>query len=167
MHKSKLLLALIASLTLSPLAVAKMYKWVDDKGTTHYAESIPAEYANKNRTEFSDKGRAIKKEEILTPEQRRAKEASDEKKRSDDEAVLAQKRHDKALISTYSNTAEIDLAKQRNLQQVEARVSSLASQVKMSSDSLQSLKGKQTHAPKRVSPWQNRCKKTLPMRKHA
>ncbi len=140
MNKSKLLFALIASFTFSPLAIAKMYKWVDDKGTTHYGESIPAEYANKSRTEFSDKGRAIRKEEVLTPEQRRAKEASDEKARRENEAALAQKRHDKALISTYSNTAEIDLAKRRNLQQVEARSSSLASQLKMSNDSLQGLR---------------------------
>lgn len=140
MYKSKLLLALIASLTFAPLAMAKMYKWVDEKGTTHYGETIPAEYANKNRTEFNDKGRAIRKEEVLTPEQRRVQEANNEKKRSEDEAALAQKRHDKSLINTYSNTAEIDLAKQRNLQQVEARVSSLASQVKMSSESLQGLK---------------------------
>lgn len=139
MHKTKLLFTLVASLAVSPLAMAKMYKWVDDKGTTHYGESIPPEYANKSRTEFNDKGRAIKKEEILTPEQRRAKQAEDQKKLSEDEAALEQKRHDKALINTYSDTKEIDLAKQRNLQQVEARVVSMTSQVKMSSDSLQGL----------------------------
>lgn len=141
MNKSKLLFALIASLAIAPLAMAKMYKWVDEKGTTHYGETIPPEYANIDRTQFNDKGRAIKTDRVLTVEERRAKEASEQKKRNDDETVLEQRRRDKALINTYSNIAEIDLAKQRNLQQVEARVSSLASQVKMSSESLQSLRG--------------------------
>jgi hypothetical protein len=30
-------------------AEAKLYKWVDDKGVTHYGEVIPPEYANKEK----------------------------------------------------------------------------------------------------------------------
>jgi len=48
MTKSKLLIALIAGLTFCLPASAKMYKWVDDKGTTHYGETIPPEYAGKD-----------------------------------------------------------------------------------------------------------------------
>lgn len=139
MHKSKLLIALIAGLAFSLPAAAKMYKWVDDKGVTHVGDTIPPEYANKDRTELNKSGRAIKKDAVLNAEERRAKDQLDAQKRTADEAALEARRHDKALLSTYSNPAEIDLARSRNMQQIEARVSSMASQVKIVSDRLLGL----------------------------
>ncbi|HEX5362764.1 MAG TPA: DUF4124 domain-containing protein, partial [Gallionella sp.] len=122
-YKSKLLITLIAGLAFSLPVNAKMYKWVDDKGVTHVGDTIPPEYANKDRTELNKSGRAIKKDEVLNAEERRAKDQLDTQKRAADEAVLESRRHDKALLSTYSNSAEIDLARSRNMQQIDARVS--------------------------------------------
>lgn len=136
MHKSKLLAALVIGLSFSLPAAAKMYKWVDDQGVTHYGETIPPEYANKDRSELNKSGRVIKKEEVLTPEERRDKEQEAVKKREEAAAALEQKRRDKALLNTYSNEKEIDLARNRNMQQVDARINSVASQVKMASDNL-------------------------------
>lgn len=140
MTKSKLLIALIAGLAFSLPASAKMYKWVDDKGVTHYGETIPPEYANRDRSELNKAGKVVKTQDVLTPEERRAKEATDAKKRTEDEAALEQKRHDKALVNTYSNEKEIDLARSRNLQQVDARLNSINSQVKMANNNLLGLK---------------------------
>ncbi|BBI98346.1 hypothetical protein FGKAn22_00390 [Ferrigenium kumadai] len=139
MHKSKLLAALIIGFSFSLPAAAKMYKWVDDQGVTHYGETIPPEYANKDRSELNKSGRVIKKQEVLTPEERRSKEEADAKKRSDAEVALEQKRRDKALLNTYSNVKEIDLARSRNLQQVDARLNSMNSQVKMANNNLLGL----------------------------
>jgi hypothetical protein len=139
MHKSKLLVALIAGLFFSLPAAAKMYKWVDDQGVTHYGETIPPEYADKDRSELNKTGRTINKKTTLSPEERRAKEEADAKKRGDAEAALESKRRDKALVNTYSSPAEIDLARKRNLQQVDARVNGIGSQVKIVNDSLLGL----------------------------
>ncbi|MFZ2302708.1 MAG: DUF4124 domain-containing protein [Gallionella sp.] len=139
MTKTKLLVALAVGITFSLPVAAKMYKWVDDKGTTHYGETIPPEYANKNRTELDKGGRVIEKKEVLTPEERRANEQAEAQKRADEKAALDAKRRDRALINTYSNEKEIDLARSRNLQQIEARVNSISSQVKTASGSLQSF----------------------------
>ncbi|TAN75416.1 MAG: DUF4124 domain-containing protein [Gallionella sp.] len=139
MNKSKLLVALIAGMAFSLPAAAKMYKWVDDKGITHYGETIPPEFANKGRAELSKDGRVVKKEGALTPEERRAKEQADARKHDSEEATLEQKRRDNALINTYSNVKEIDLARSRNLQQLDARINSVNSQVKMASDNLLGL----------------------------
>ncbi len=136
MTKLKLLVALAIGITFSLPVSAKMYKWVDDKGTTHYGETIPPEYANKNRTELKA-GRVVEKKEVLTPEERRANEETEAKKRVADEAALEAKRRDKALVNTYSNEKEIDLARSRNLQQIDARVNSISSQVKTANGSLQ------------------------------
>jgi predicted nucleic acid-binding Zn-ribbon protein len=136
MTKLKLFAALIAGIAFSFPVAAKMYKWVDDKGVTHYGETIPPEYANKDRSELGKSGRVVAKKEVLTPEERLASEQADVKKRADEEAALERKRRDKALVNTYSNEKEIDLARNRNLQQVEARINSINSQLKMANDNL-------------------------------
>jgi chromosome segregation ATPase len=134
MRKSGLLAALVIGLSFSLPAAAKMYKWVDDQGVTHYGETIPPEYAGKDRSELSKSGRVVNKQEVLTPEERRAQEEAAAKKREEAEAALERKRRDKALLNTYTNVKEIDLARSRNLQQVDARINSLNSQFKMATD---------------------------------
>src|SRR3990167_7391429 len=97
MTQLKLLTAFIAGIAFSFPVAAKMYKWVDDKGTTHYGETIPPEYPNKDRSELGKSGRGIQKRGVPPPEERRASEQADIKKRADEKAALEQKRRDKAL----------------------------------------------------------------------
>ncbi len=151
MHKSKLLIALIVGATFSLPAAAKMYKWIDDTGTTHYGESIPPEYANKDRVEM-EKGRVTKKIEIMSAEDRLAKKAADAKKLEADKAALDQKRHDTTLTNTYSNAEEVDLARKRNLQQVEAQITNNKSQLKIANDGLLNLQQEATKITKSNKP---------------
>lgn len=139
MTEFKSLVALIVGLTLSFPVAAKLYKWVDDNGITHYGETIPPEYANKDRVELNKAGRVIKSEEVNTPERRLAREKEEARKREDARAALEQQRHDKTLINTYSNVQEIDLARRRSLQQVDARINVLNSYLKTASDNLLAL----------------------------
>ena len=140
MTKSRLFAAFLSGIVFSLPVSAKMYKWVDDKGVTHYGETIPPEYAGKDRSELGKSGRVIDKKEVLTPEERRASEQAEAKKRADEEAALERKRRDKALVNTYSDEKEIELARNRNLQQVEARINSINSQLKMAEGNLAGLK---------------------------
>lgn len=135
----KLSIALIVGLTLSFPVAAKLYKWVDDNGITHYGETIPPEYAGKDRVELNKEGRVIKNDEVMTPERRRAKELEDEKVRQDTNAALEQKRRDQMLINTYSSVNEIDLAHKRSLQQVDARINVLNSYLKSANEKLLAL----------------------------
>lgn len=114
----------------SATAEAKLYKWVDDKGETHYGEVIPPEYADKDKVQFNEKGREIKKKEAVS------KDASGNKNTEEERALIDRRRKDKALVSTYSNEKEIDLARDRNLQQVEARINSVQLLVKSAQESL-------------------------------
>lgn len=155
MTRLKLIAVFIAGIAFSFPVAAKMYKWVDDKGTTHYGETIPPEYAHKDRSELDKSGRVIDKRETLTPEERRASEQADIKKRADEEAALERKRYDKALVNTYSTEKEIDLARNRNLQQVEARINSISSQIKMANDNLMAFQKEaedRTKAGKKIYP---------------
>lgn len=140
MRKSKLLgLGLVLCSALYGSAEAKLFKWVDDNGTTHYGETIPPEYANKDATRLSDKGRVEKHIEKLTPEELRAKEAEEAKKAAAQKEVIEAKRRDTALLSTFSNEQEIDLARNRGLQQVEARINSVTTMLKSARTSLVDL----------------------------
>ncbi|HSM98890.1 MAG TPA: DUF4124 domain-containing protein, partial [Gallionella sp.] len=139
MTEFKSLVALIVGLTLSFPVAAKLYKWVDDNGVTHYGETIPPEYANKDRVELNQSGRVIKSEEVNTPERRLAREQEEAKKREEARTALEQQRRDKTLINTYSNVQEIDLARRRSLQQVDARINVLNAYLKASNENLLAL----------------------------
>lgn len=139
MNRSKLFVAFIVGTTFSLPAAAKLYKWVDDNGTTHYGETIPPEYANKDRVELDKAGRVIKTEEVLTPEKRRAKEEADAKKLEAAKIALEQQRRDKTLINTYNSVKEIDLARSRSMQQIDANLNVIASSIKTARGNLAGL----------------------------
>jgi phage-related minor tail protein len=113
---------------------AKLYKWVDKNGQTHYGEVIPPEYADrdtkqldngriKDRSETFDDNRlnAVKKE---TPQDKEAKEA---------------RRRDEALLNSFTTEKEIDLARDRSLLQIEARINSYTTLIKSAQTSLDDL----------------------------
>ncbi|MHB1115942.1 DUF4124 domain-containing protein [Sideroxydans sp.] len=140
MMKSKMLVgvaALFAAISLN--AEAKLYKWVDENGTTHYGETIPPKYANRNAQTF-EKGRVQERESTR-------ESANVQRKMLSDEEVQAE-RHDNALINTYSSDKEIDLARDRNLQQVEARISSYTTLLKSANENLVSLQQEQERIAK-------------------
>lgn len=136
---SNLLLTLVAGLALSLPVSAKTYKWVDDKGVTHMGDTIPPEYANKDRQLLNKSGVVVKNQDVLTAEEKRAKEAESAKNRAEESTARDQKLRDKSLIDTYSNVNEIELSRTRSLQQVEARINSVNSQLKMANNNLLAL----------------------------
>jgi len=125
--------ALLAAVSLN--AEAKLYKWVDENGTTHYGETIPPKYANRNAQTF-DKGRVQERETVTD------KNASQRTKILSAEEEQAERR-DNALINTYSSEKEIDLSRDRNLQQVEARISSYSTLLNSADENLAGLQQEQ------------------------
>ena len=140
MTKCELLIALLVVGTALSLPVsAKTFKWVDDQGVTHYGETIPPEYANKDRQTLNKSGAVIKTQDILSPEERHAKEAESAKKNAAAVVTKDQKRYDKSLTSTYSSVEEIELSRTRNIQQVDARINSIRARLKMTDANLLNL----------------------------
>jgi hypothetical protein len=114
-----ILLGIALVLTGASEARAAVYKWVDEKGVVHYTDKMPPEAVDKASTELNKQGVPVKKtDKALTPEQRQALEQEAERKR---EAARAQEeiaRRDRALVSSYTSEAEIDLARNRSLQTI-------------------------------------------------
>ncbi|MBC7944319.1 MAG: DUF4124 domain-containing protein, partial [Burkholderiales bacterium] len=71
MQRRLLILISIVLLTLPVLpAAARTFKWVDEKGITHYGDSIPVQYKNAGNVELNKRGIVIRKNTpALTDEQ--------------------------------------------------------------------------------------------------
>ncbi|HSH71778.1 MAG TPA: DUF4124 domain-containing protein [Methylophilaceae bacterium] len=90
----------------------KIIKWVDDKGVTHYGDTLPAQFANKNSV-INSQGITIQRND---PRNQSVEESPE---------AIEQQRKDRALMASFTNEQEIDLARDRHLQMDEITVQGL------------------------------------------
>jgi len=123
-----LLIAAVIVFINIPRVQAATYKWTDEKGVVHYTDKIPPEALNRGNVELNKQGVTVKRTEpALTPEQRRAREVEEERARQLSKEREIVERRDKALLSTYTMESEIDLARNRALNTIDAQIQSAAS----------------------------------------
>lgn len=130
---------------------AALKKCVDDKGRTQYYNNTPPpECLGKATVEMSDHGVVIKK----TKEEVELKEAEEQAKREavEKKRAMDKKRIDTALLATYTDKKEIDLARDRNIQPVELAIKGIEPRLKVSQDRLEVLKLQFLEAQKTKSP---------------
>ena len=109
------MLALLAS---ALPAQATMYKWVDAQGNTHYGDTLPPQSLGRGNVELDKQGLAIKRNAgALSAEQRQQQAQAQARKTQENVALTERKRRDSALLNTYTSPAEIDLARDRNMEQ--------------------------------------------------
>ncbi len=88
------------------------YKWVDEKGITHYGDYVPPEYAKRERAVLNQEGVVIRRLEAeKTPEQR----AADALRLRDAES---RKQHDQFLLNTYTSVGDIETLRDQRLEQI-------------------------------------------------
>ncbi len=130
---------------------AALKKCVDDKGRTQYYDNTPPpECLGKAIIEMSDHGVVIKKTEEemgLQEAEEQAKREAAEKKRAKDK-----KRLDTALLATYTDQKEIDLARDRNIQPAKLAIKGIEPRLKVSQSRLEVLKLQFVEAVKTKSP---------------
>ena len=130
---------------------AALKKCVDDKGRTQYYNNTPPpECLGKATVEMSDHGVVIKK----TKEEVELKEAEEQAKREavEKKRAIDKKRLDAALLATYTDKKEIDLARDRNIQPVELAIKGIEPRLKVSQDRLEVLKLQFLEAQKSKDP---------------
>jgi hypothetical protein len=92
------------------------YKWVDENGVTHYGDSVPAEYSQRELSVLNSQGVEVQKRLAeMTPAEAAAYQA-----RQKEEA--RRKQHDMFLISTYPSVAEIETVRDARLDQIKAQL---------------------------------------------
>lgn len=150
---NRLLIIVSIGLAFSLPAQATMYKWVDDKGKVHYGDTIPPEYAKQGSAQLNKSGVVVKKTSAaLTPEQIKARDEAEAKEKADKTAAAEQQRRDKALLATYTDFKEIDLALQRNLGQVDIQITSNELRIKSIQGRLDGLKKQEASFVQRKKP---------------
>lgn len=141
-------------------ALAATYKWVDEKGITHYGDTIPPQYVNQGVTEINTKGQVIRKTDpALTPAQIKAHEEDLAKQKETGRQSEDRRRRDVALVGTYTTEQEIDLARDRNTRQIDGIIGSarerlVAAQgnMKQLADQLEFYQGKDKAGKPRRAP---------------
>ena len=111
----------IACLAICDFAFAA-FKCVDDKGITHYGDPLPPQCMSKAITELSGQGTVKSKTDAaLTPEQIKLREEEKIKRKEEDKRAAEIARLDAALLATYGNVQEIDLSRDRTVDQITGR----------------------------------------------
>jgi len=101
------------ALLYGPMAGAGMYKWVDDQGEVHYGNSVPAEFADKERRELNERGRTVKiYDAARTPEEIAEAERLEAIRLEQEKLAVDKARNDHVLLATYSS--EDDMLKTRD-----------------------------------------------------
>jgi chromosome segregation ATPase len=126
--------ALTAALAALPLAAqAQSYRCVGADGKKYYGQTIPPQCTGQVIEELSKQGLVVRRiDPQATAQQRAAKEAEVAARKKEDAAAKEEQRRSKALLATYTSEKDIELARQRALEdnqkavnEIEARVGTL------------------------------------------
>jgi hypothetical protein len=95
-------------------AQAAMYRWVDSNGRVHYGDTLPPTYQKSGAAEMNKQGQVIKRTQSEAERKADAEREVERKQIQQEQQKLLQR--DRALTSTYTTEAEIDLARDRALE---------------------------------------------------
>ena len=105
-----------------------LFKCVDEKGVTHYGDTMPPQCAKNAVTEMSKQGSVVKQYDApLTAEQLKAQDVERERRKEHEKKLAEQRLKDHALIATYGSEREFDIARDKDLATLDARKKTLAS----------------------------------------
>lgn len=101
----------------------KVYSWKDENGNVHYSETIPPEYANRDRDVLNSQGVRVGSEQgEITAEERAEMERVAAIAEAERRARLDVARHDRMLLETYITVADIEDLRDRRLELLEAQI---------------------------------------------
>jgi hypothetical protein len=118
-----------SALPLHAQSSRKLYKWVDSQGQVHFGDSVPPEYASKEKDVVNAQGIQIDHQDA----QKSAEQlAAEEQKRV---AAEEQRHRDQNLLNTYVSLQEIERLRDQ-------RLSLLSDQMKVTDQFLEILNGR-------------------------
>jgi uncharacterized membrane-anchored protein YjiN (DUF445 family) len=95
-------------------AEAAMYRWVDGNGRVHYSDTLPQTYQQSGADVMNKQGSVIKRNQSEAERKAEAELKAEASRVQREQQAQAQL--DRALMSTYTSEAEIDLARDRALE---------------------------------------------------
>jgi hypothetical protein len=92
------------------------YSWVDEKGVTHYGDSVPAEYSQREQRVLNSQGLEVGKSRAEMSSSEAAAYAAAQKEES------RRRQHDMFLISTYPSVKEIENVRDTRVDQINGQI---------------------------------------------
>jgi len=92
------------------------YSWVDENGITHYGDSVPAEYSQREQRVLNSKGIEVRKREAEMSAGEAAAYAAAQKEET------RQRQHDMFLVSTYPSVKEIENVRDTRVDQINGQI---------------------------------------------
>lgn len=93
-----------------------VYKWVDEKGVVHYGDTIPAQYANKERRVLNEQGVEVGRLDAQKTEEQIAAEESQRR------LIARARQRDQILLTTYVSEDQIEQLRDQRLDLIEGQV---------------------------------------------
>ena len=93
---------------------AQLYRWVDGSGRVHYGDTPPTTYQKSGGAEMNKQGLVIKRTQSEAERKAEAERLAEQQRALAEQQRQAQL--DRALTQTYTSEAEIDLARDRALE---------------------------------------------------
>lgn len=112
------------------LPAQAVFKCTDDKGVTHYGDTMPPQCSKRDVTEYSKEGDVVRRFDApLTTEQLRTREEAAQKRSEELRLIREQRQKDLALIGTYGSEREFDVARDGDLVELDGRKKTLATRI--------------------------------------
>ena len=105
-----------AANTSSSAPTTQTYRWMDDKGVVHYGDSVPAEYAGRERAVLNNQGVEVGHIAGQKTAAQLAQEAQAE------QAARERAQRDQTLLSSYGSTKEIETVRDERLAQIDGQL---------------------------------------------
>ena len=123
------------------------YKWVDENGVTHYGDSVPPEYSQREQTALNSQGVVMAKRLAEMSPKEAAAYAAKQKEES------RRKQHDMFLVSTYPSVKEIENVRDARLDQIGAQVTAAEAYISSLTTRVDGLKQRSlSYAPYNTAP---------------
>lgn len=105
---------------------AKLYKWVDEHGQTHFGDKIPAQYLSKEHKELNEQGATVKTHDAAATDEEKAEKRKQERvRKAEERKAELQAKQDRVLLDTYTTERDLTAAKK-------ARLDAVGSQMQLS-----------------------------------
>jgi len=163
--QSKIVLLVVAGMLLAmgslSVNAAKYYRWVDDKGETHYGTEVPPQYLQQQHKQINEQGVTTRVHQRTKTPEEAAAEAAEKRRRAKMRAaelqvIEKQKQLDRILLETYSSLDDMELARDGKIAAIEAVIRITKSNIigvrsemsRMTSDAANRERSGQTVPPK-------------------
>ncbi|MEW8508299.1 MAG: DUF4124 domain-containing protein [Candidatus Thiodiazotropha sp.] len=120
----------------------KLYKWIDDKGQTHYTQTLPPTDAHRARSHLDERGIILKKVDAAKTEEELRQEAEQERLRKEQQRLVEQQQaQDRVLLRTFRSEDDIHMTRNGQLQAVDTSIRVTQSNIRRLKTTLEDMQG--------------------------